>query len=840
MRKLVQNTGLGILSLLAGMLALLLLLWLTPLPSFLRGNGIMPLWVHTVSELFSIVVAVLVFGVAWNVYKAERHGNLLILACGLLAVGLVDALHMLSFVGMPDLVTPASPEKSINFWLAARFIAALTLLAVAVKPWRPLLQPRMPYVLLAGSLAVAALVAWLGLFHQPWWPHTFSAETGLAPFKIGAEYAISLLLLVAAFLFFRTARQQPTHDYDAVSLFAAASATVMSELCFAIYSGVTDILSLLGHVYKIIAYIFIYRAVFASSVRQPFERLQRAQEELASSRQVLQSILDNAPVRIFWRDRDLRYLGANTLYLQDAGVSDIAQIIGKRNSELFPEHTDRYAEDDLDIMRTGMPRLNYEEPTVRADGRPGWLLTSKVPLRSRAGTVIGILGTYNDITERKRAEEIIQYQASYDALTQLPNRRLFHDRLQQEVEKCRRYQLKLALILLDLDNFKEINDTLGHALGDDLLQQVARRLQDCVRGEDSVARLGGDEFCIIVAGLNAVSGAERVSQEIMRRLAAPFQLQENEVYLTVSIGLTLYPDDGDNIDTLLRNADQAMYDAKRQGRNRYSYFTPAMQQAALNRMELTRELRSALAEGQLRLVYQPIVDLASGSVRKAEALIRWEHPERGLISPAEFIPIAEATGLIIDIGDWVFYQAVRQVKHWRNWRPDFQISINKSPVQFSGKKRRQDAWFDYLRAQQLPGNSIVIEITEGLLLDANATVTQTLQDCRAAGMQMSLDDFGTGYSSLSYLKKFHMDYLKIDQSFMANLAPGTDDMALCEAIIQMAHKLGIQVVAEGVETEAQRALLLAAGCDYGQGYLFSRPLAPAAFEPLLQQAQPSR
>lgn len=837
MRKLLKNTGWGIIGLLAAMLAVLLLLWLAPLPAFLHRNGMMPLWVHTASELFSIVVAMLVFGVAWNVYKSERHGNLLILACGLLTVGLLDALHMLSFVGMPELVTPASPQKSINFWLAARFIAALTLLTVAIRPWRRMVRPRTSYALLIASLGLSALLAWLGLFHPDWWPRAFYADTGLTPFKVGAEYAISVLLLAAALLFLRTARRQSAYDYDAVSLFAAAVATVLSELCFALYSSVTDVLSLLGHVYKIVAYVFIYRAVFASSVRRPFERLQQAQEELASSRQVLQSILDNAPVRIFWRDRELRYLGANTLYLQDAGVSDIAQIIGKRSSDLFPEHTDRYAEDDLEVMRSGIPKLNYEEPITRANGEPGWLLTSKVPLRNNAGDIIGILGTYNDISERKHAEETIQYQASYDALTQLPNRRLFHDRLQQEIDKCRRYQLQLALILLDLDNFKEINDTLGHALGDDLLQQVARRLQGCVRSEDSVARLGGDEFCVIVAGLNAVGGADRISQEIMRRLSAPFRLRDDETYLTVSIGITLYPDDGDNIDTLLCNADQAMYDAKRLGRNRYSYFTPAMQQAAVNRMELTRELRGALAEGQLRLVYQPIVDLASGAVRKAEALIRWQHPERGLISPAEFIPIAEANGLIVDIGDWVFYQAAWQVKHWRNWCADFQVSINKSPLQFSGRKRRQDAWFDYLRAQQLPGSSIVIEITEGLLLDASDSVTQTLQDCRAAGMQVSLDDFGTGYSSLSYLKKFHIDYLKIDQSFVANLAPGTDDMVLCEAIIQMAHRLDIRVVAEGVETEAQRALLLAAGCDYGQGYLFSPPLAPAAFESLLKPAQ---
>lgn len=279
-----------------------------------------------------------------------------------------------------------------------------------------------------------------------------------------------------------------------------------------------------------------------------------------------------------------------------------------------------------------------------------------------------------------------------------------------------------------------------------------------------------------------------------------------------------------------------MYAAKNSGRSRFSYFTRSMQKAAQTRMRLTNDLRGALAGDQLMVYYQPIVDLATGAIHKAEALIRWQHPTGGLISPAEFIPIAEDTGLIVDIGDWVFHQAARQAARWRAvHHAEFQISINKSPVQFyRNSNTHQATWFDYLRQLGLPGQCIVVEITEGLLLDANQGVTDQLLAFRDVGIQVSLDDFGTGYSSLSYLKKFDIDYLKIDQSFTRNLAPGSDDMALCEAIIVMAHKLGIKVIAEGVETAEQRDLLIAANCDYGQGYLFSRPVPAQEFEKLLQ------
>ncbi|WP_420475672.1 putative bifunctional diguanylate cyclase/phosphodiesterase [Noviherbaspirillum sp. ST9] len=450
------------------------------------------------------------------------------------------------------------------------------------------------------------------------------------------------------------------------------------------------------------------------------------------------------------------------------------------------------------------------------------------------GSVQCRVGLFSDITRKRETDELIWRQANFDALTGLPNRSMFHDRLEQSIKKAHRAEQQFALLFLDLDYFKEVNDTLGHGMGDRLLQVAAERVSACVRDSDTVARLGGDEFTVILGELCDTANVERAVHSILQTLAEPFQLGTEQVYISASIGITFYPDDGTEIDTLLKNADQAMYAAKAQGRNRYSYFTASMQQAAQARKRLVSDLRAALNEKQFCVHYQPIVDLASGEVRKAEALVRWLHPVRGPVSPAEFIPLAEETGMIVDLGEWMFREAARQTARWRKaFHPNFQISVNVSPVQFQNEGLDMKAWLEFLGTLHLPGQSVAVEITEGLLMDASASVSEQLLQFRDHGVQVALDDFGTGYSSLAYLKKFDIDYLKIDQAFVRNLAPGSDDLALCEAIIVMAHKLGIKVIAEGVETEEQRQLLLQSKCDFGQGYLFSRPVDGQAFEQFL-------
>ncbi|HUH60645.1 MAG TPA: EAL domain-containing protein [Candidimonas sp.] len=449
------------------------------------------------------------------------------------------------------------------------------------------------------------------------------------------------------------------------------------------------------------------------------------------------------------------------------------------------------------------------------------------------GSVRCRIGLFSDITKKKQSDAFIWRQANYDHLTGLPNRQLFQDRLDRAIARSQRSGLPIALVFLDLDFFKDVNDTLGHGMGDELLKQVANRLGKCVRATDTVARLGGDEFTIIIGELHDTDVVERICHQTLKALAEPYQLGGEVASISTSMGVTLFPADAANAQELLKNADLAMYAAKDKGRNQFSYFTSAMQEHANSRRQLTRDLVGALDENQFVLHYQPIVDLRTGKICKAEALIRWEHPKLGQVSPAEFIPFAEDSGMIVGIGDWVFHEAARRTAQWRNSHANFQISVNVSPAQFVADGLDCRKWLAYLEKLHLPGDSIVIEITERLLMDAGPDVSGNLLAFRDAGLQVALDDFGTGYSSLSYLKKFHIDYIKIDQSFVRNLAPDTDDLVLCEAIVVMAHRLGLKVVAEGVETASQRDLLMAAQCDYAQGYFFSRPIPANQFQRLI-------
>ncbi|PKH04949.1 EAL domain-containing protein [Moritella sp. Urea-trap-13] len=507
----------------------------------------------------------------------------------------------------------------------------------------------------------------------------------------------------------------------------------------------------------------------------------------------------------------------------------------KTEAELLTKVLDKVSEPDVFTQRIN--KINQQHLLVNADEitfKDGRVFERySAPMIADDGQYFGRLWSFRDITERKEADELIWKQANLDFLTGLPNRYMLHDSLSSELNKAERTGKSVAILFLDLDHFKEINDTLGHDVGDKLIQDTAKRLRRCVRETDTIARLGGDEFTVILGGLDEFHLVERITNKILNHISQPFQCGDEMVHISSSIGITIYPEDGIAVDTLLKNADQAMYAAKEQGRNRFQYFTSAMQENAIARRYMTNDLRKALAKDQFILFYQPIIELATGNIVKAEALIRWQHPERGLVSPLDFIAIAEETGMINDIGDWVFQQAVNQLSLWRqNHYSSFQMSINVSPVQFCANSDLHE-WFECLNNLNLPGDALIVEITEGLLMEANHLVTDKLLALRDAGINVALDDFGTGYSSLSYLKRFDIDYLKIDQSFVRNLKPLSEDLILCEAIIVMAHKLGIKVIAEGVETQEQQQLLVGAGCDCAQGFLYSKAVPATEFELLL-------
>lgn len=422
-----------------------------------------------------------------------------------------------------------------------------------------------------------------------------------------------------------------------------------------------------------------------------------------------------------------------------------------------------------------------------------------------------------------RAQQQIWHQAHYDLQTNLPNRMMFNKDLELETKSARRNNKLFGLIYIDLDSFKEVNDQHGHTVGDLLLMQVGKRLQHCVRSTDKVYRLGGDEFTIILTDLDDHTFIEKTAMRLVKTLSDTFEINQLTINITSSIGSTVFPYDAIDAASLIKNSDMAMYEAKKHGKNCFQPFVQSMQDLATHKLNVSNDLKSAIDNNEFVLYYQPIYDLKSIKAVKAEALIRWQHPKNGITSPAAFIEIAEETNAITEIGDWVFKQALEDItKLKKAIDSNFSISLNVSPKQF-GNNSLLNHWPKLLRELKISSNSIGIEITEGLLLDVNKSTTKILNDLREAGAQFLLDDFGTGYSSLSYLKKLDVDYIKIDKSFIQNLTSDSEDMVLCEAIIVMAHKLGLKVIAEGVETAQQKNLLIKMGCDYGQGYLFSRP-----------------
>ena len=468
-----------------------------------------------------------------------------------------------------------------------------------------------------------------------------------------------------------------------------------------------------------------------------------------------------------------------------------------------------------------------------------WRELSAKPTCNDDGSIVWH-GFTTDISERKNNEQTIRQfneklerRAHYDGLTGLPNRVLFRDRLEQEMKHAQGAAHSMGLLFIDLDRFKEVNDLLGHDAGDMLLADAARRIEACLRPGDTVARLGGDEFTVILTEMAELSHIEQTAQAILDVLRQPFQLGIEQAYVSASIGITVYPGDGRGPEELMRNADHAMYRSKGAGRNQLTFFESAMQEAAMRRLKLTSELRRAQAEHQLELHFQPIIDSVTGTVFKAEALLRWRRPGGVLALPADFVGIAEETGLIHEIGNWVFCEAARWSQRWSGMlgRP-FQVSINKSPVQFQPHARSMD-WVRYLDQAGMPHNSIAVEITEGLLLNLTDEVFDKLHELQQGGMEVSIDDFGTGYSSMSYLKRLDIDYLKIDRSFVSEMMHDPTSQTITETIIVMAHKLGLKVIAEGVESTEQRDWLASQQCDFVQGFLFGQPLEPAAFEQLL-------
>lgn len=564
--------------------------------------------------------------------------------------------------------------------------------------------------------------------------------------------------------------------------------------------------------------------------------LKRAQEKLRISNERLKLMIEGTGEGIWeWETgKHLFTFSGGIKELLVAPQHELYVTEEEWHNAIHPEDTERVTATFEDSLTGKTPAYECEYRLRTRQGGWKWVKARGIIVeRDAQGMPLLMTGTLSDITARKEADELIWRQANLDVLTNLPNRRLFRERLEVELLRTKRTQRQLALLFIDLDGFKQVNDLYGHDAGDLLLIEAAQRLKRCIRETDIVSRLGGDEFTVILTDLQQMDHVQFICQKILTSLTEPFALGEDVGHVSGSIGVAMYPLDGHTSDELTRKADQAMYAAKQNGKNQFNYFTREMDGKAHLRLRLTNDLHSALLLNQFEVHYQPVVDLHTGRITKAEALLRWRHPIMGKIAPSLFIPLAEESGLIRTIGNWVFREAAWFSKRCSEYLGmPFQISINKSPMQFMARETEGN-WLDYMLNLGLPAHSICVEITEGALLNASPRVTDRLLEFRDAGIQVALDDFGTGYSSMAYLQKFDIDYLKIDRSFVTNILTDRDSRTIAETIIVMAHKLEKKVVAEGIETPGQLSCLMQAGCDYGQGFLFSPAVPTDTFLELL-------
>ncbi len=513
------------------------------------------------------------------------------------------------------------------------------------------------------------------------------------------------------------------------------------------------------------------------------------------------------------------------------------EILGKTPFDLMPpEEAKRISDIFGEIIATRQPFSFLENVNLHKDGRRIILETSGVPFFDAEGTLRGYRGIDRDITGRKRAEETIKYQAYHDLLTGLPNKSLFVDLLTHEIFEMEREGKRLAVLFLDIDQFKKVNDSLGHEAGDALIRNMAVRLRSSLRDFDTVARIGGDEFNILLPLITLPADASKIVVQLMEAVKQPFLIADHEFRVTVSIGISMYPEDGANAESLMKNADIALYHAKDQGRDNYQFYNASINFRTLERIIFENRLRQAVQQGELVVFYQPQQDIKTGKITGAEALVRWNHPDLGLLNPAQFVPLAEEIGLIVPIDQWVLRTACRQLKAWEEaGHGPLYVSTNLSARQFRQPGLAQII-SDVLDESRLRPDCLGIEITETLLMEDTAFTARNLDSLNAMGVRFLVDDFGTGYSSLSYLKKLPIQKLKIDKSFITNLSSSRDDQAIINAIIAMAHILKLKVLAEGVETEEQLSYLKSRDCDEMQGYLFSRPIPADVFERVLMSA----
>jgi diguanylate cyclase (GGDEF)-like protein/PAS domain S-box-containing protein len=582
------------------------------------------------------------------------------------------------------------------------------------------------------------------------------------------------------------------------------------------------------------------RPIVLEGLIQDITQRKSAEQALREAERRYHGLFDNAIEGIFRTSLDGRYLDANPALAHIYGFDSPQELITSLHDisgQLYVEKHRR--EEFIQIVKARGSVTGFESQVYRKNGAVIWISENARAIFADDGTHVGYEGTVEDVTERRLYQVRIEHQANYDTLTGLANRSLLQDRLQQALLTAASSERRIAVAFVDLDRFKFINDSLGHHLGDELLKLVAARLKSCVRDCDTIARLGGDEFVLLINGHHGPDSVRKLLEEIRAAVSQPWLTDQVEFLVSCSMGVALHPEDGEEALTLLKHADSAMYRAKESGRNNFQFFTRELNALMTERLELETYLRRALERQQFVLRYQPRINLATGRMVGSEALLRWRIPQRGTIPPRRFISLAEDTGLIVPIGKWVLQTACAQNKAWQDaGLPPMVVSVNVSPRQFRHESLVQTV-AEALQSTGLPARYLELEVTESMVMHDAPQLVAMLDELKELGVQIAVDDFGTGYSSLSYLKRFPVDRLKVDRSFVEHMTTEADDATIVRAIIALGHNLGLKVVAEGVETAQQARALRAYQCEEAQGFLFSRPISARDIPRLLTRSKPS-
>ena len=784
----------------------------------LGGLGTSPLqprWyvlLHTTLEVFSVVVTMLAFSTGWHGIGERVPLRVALLAPAALAIGLLDVGHLMLVRGMPGLSGPAVVAGGTAFSLLARGCAALALLAAALAPRERMVGKRTHALCLAAALGVTAAGFWLALEVPHALPRMRVPGQGATAFKTGCELAIILVCALAALLLAARARSTPLRTDRYLAL--APAAMSLGGIGFTIYTMPNDVFSMAGHVYKLVAYLFLYRAVHVGAVQAPYLRLMRSERSLLESEHKFRSLMECAPDAILLATPDGRVAMMNARAEELFGLGRAAAI-GMALDVLVPGGRD--GDGDTECRRL------HDVPF------PAEVRRATTP----TGQQIAIV---RDVSERRGLERALVEQLTHDALTGLPNRRRILETLDEAALAARQDGRTLAVLVFDVDAFRKVNSGYGWSGGDEVLRECVARLSGSLRAGDTLARQGGNEF-IVVQKHSGRAAATALAESLLGCLREPFLLNGQQVFLSASVGIAMLPAAAAcPAPELLQMAQLAMSGARADGPGGLRFHTAEMARAIRERVELEALLRHAIERGELTLQYQPRVRATDGRMVGIEALVRWRHPTLGLVPPAHFIPLAEETGMIEELDLWVLREACTRAARWRaeGFDPG-RVSVNLSARQFqqAGLAQRVRT---VLEDSGLHPACLELEITESTVMRDTQEAAEVLRSLKALGVALSIDDFGTGYSSLSYLKRFPIDVLKIDRSFVKDVVEDPNGAAITRAIIALAHGLNLEAVAEGVETVEQLAFLRDNGCDEIQGYYFSRPVWPEQLEAMMKES----